>query len=64
MVPVAEDDLGFLEVLLPDGDSFSELLIAENSVSAFRFCLGGVNGSEEELGDGELVSALTGIMNR
>jgi hypothetical protein len=64
MVPVAEDDLGFLEVLLAVGDFFSELLIDENSVSAFRFCLGGVNGSEEELGDGELVSALTGIMNR
>jgi hypothetical protein len=56
--------LGFLEVLLADGDFFSELLIDENSVSAFRSCLGGVNGSEEELGDGELISALNGMMNR
>jgi hypothetical protein len=55
-------DLIFLEVLLADDGFFSELLIDENSVSAFRFCLGGVNGSEEEVGDGELVSVLTGMM--
>jgi hypothetical protein len=62
MIPVAEDDLGFFAVLLADGDFFSELLVDENSVSAFRFWLGGVNGSEEEVGDGELVSVLTGMM--
>jgi hypothetical protein len=55
-------DLIFLEVLLAEGDFFSELLIDEYSVSAFRFRLGGVNGSEEEVGDGELVSVLTGMM--
>lgn len=30
---------------------------------AFRFCLGGVNGSEEDSGDGEAGSDLIGILN-
>jgi len=35
----------------------------ESVLTAFRFCLGGVNGSEEEVGDGELVSVLTGMVS-
>jgi hypothetical protein len=57
-------DLGFLEVLLADNGFLSELPVEERDsvLAAFRFCLGGVNGSEEEAGDGELVSVLTGMV--
>jgi hypothetical protein len=57
-------DLSFLEVLLADDGLLSGLLVEdrESVMTAFRFCLGGVNGSENELGDGELVSVLTGMM--
>jgi len=63
-VPVAGEDLVFLEVPLTDDGFLSGVLLDEESISAdFRFCLGGVNGSEEELGDGELVSVLTGMLS-
>jgi len=61
-MPVAEEDLVFLEVLLADDGFLSGVLLDEESISTdFRFCLGGVNGFEEELGDEELVSILTGM---
>jgi len=65
MVPAAEDDLGFLEVLCGDDAFLSKLPVddRESVLTAFRLCLGGVNGSEEEVGDGELVSVLTGMVS-
>jgi len=65
MVRVAEDDLVFLQVPLADDVFLLELLVedGESVLTVLRFCLGGVNGSEEELGDGELVSVLTGMLS-
>ena len=65
MVRVAEDDLIFLQVPLADDVFLLELLVedGESVLTVLRFCLGGVNGSEEELGDGELVSVLTGMLS-
>jgi len=64
MVPVAGEDLGFLQVLLADDGFLLKLLVedGESVLTVFRFCLGGMNGSKEEWGDGELVSVLTGML--
>lgn len=58
IVLVAGEDLGFLA----DNDFFSELVSEGGLAFAFRFFLGGVNGSDESFGDGEADSDLTGIV--
>jgi hypothetical protein len=49
-------DVGFWSGLLADDSEERVLLV-------FLFCLGGVNGAEELLGNGELASVLTGIVD-